>query len=462
MIATDNGGAPEDSSGASKDNDAPGYRQIVRLAIPIILANSATPLLALSDIAVIGHFGDVADLGAVALGSLILNFLFWGFGFLRMGTSGFIAQAIGRHDALEIVATLARALLIAAAIGLALIALQWPLAELAFRLFGGSAAVETIARDFFTIRIWGAPAALGLYVLMGYFIGSGRSRALLATQLLLNGCNLALDWLFAGALGWGAAGIALGTTLSEWLTLLVVGFMTWRLLRGEVTAVKSQLGAALRSIERLRALLVANVDILIRTLALLAGFVLFTDQGARFGDALLAGNHLLLQLISFSAFFLDGFAYVTEALAGRAFGAGDRRQFFAVVRRATWLAALTALLLALLIVALGPQIIALLTGLQPVQQAATTYLPFAAGYVLLSFAAFQLDGVFIGTTQTRALRNAALLAMAAFIAALPLARYGNAGLWSAFLLFVVARAIALGLHFRGCFHFDNKPESISS
>ncbi len=441
-------------SAPAASSEAPGYRRIVALALPIIVANSATPLLALSDIAVIGHFGNVADLGAVALGSLILNFLFWGFGFLRMGTSGFVAQALGRRDALEVVATLARALLLAALIGLVLIALQWPLAEAAFRLLGGSAAVEAIAREFFAIRIWGAPAALGLYVLMGYLIGSGRSRALLALQLLLNGANLLLDWLFAGALGWGAAGIALGTTLAEWLTLAVAGAVCWRQLRGDVAAVRSRLGAAVRSGERLRALLAANVDILIRTLALLAGFALFADRGARFGDEVLAGNHLLLQLISFSAFFLDGFAYVTEALAGRAFGANDRRQFQLVVRRTTLLAAVAALLLALLIAALGPQIVALLTVLEPVRQAATDYLPFAAGYVLLSFAAFQLDGIFIGTTQTRALRNGALLSIAVFVAALlPLTRHGNAGLWSAFLLFVVARAIALGLHFRACFRF---------
>jgi len=442
---------------ATTPTATPSYRELIRLAIPIILANSATPLLALSDIAVIGHFGTVADLGAVALGSLILNFLFWGFGFLRMGTSGFIAQAIGRDDPLEVIATIARALLIAAAIGLALIALQWPLAELAFHLFGASDNVEASARDYFQIRIWSAPAALGLYVLMGYFIGSGQGRALLAVQLLLNGSNLLLDWLFAGAFGWGAAGIALGTALAEWLTLLVAGIATWRHLRGEVAQVKSQMQSALRNLDRLRGLLYANVDILIRTLALLAGFALFADQGARFGDDVLAGNHLLLQLVSFSAFFLDGFAYVTEALAGRAFGARDRQQFFVVLRRTTVLAALSALLLALLIAILGPQIIVLLTNLTAVQASANTYLLFAAAYVLLSFAAFQLDGLFIGTTQTRALRNGALLAIATFVAALPLCRHGNGGLWSAFLIFVIARAIALGFHCRKRFRFDAAP-----
>lgn len=434
-------------TGATDPVDAPGYRRIVALAIPIILANSATPLLALSDIAVIGHFGSVTDLGAVALGSLILNFLFWGFGFLRMGTSGFIAQALGRKDPLQVVATLLRALLIAALIGVTLIALQWPLAELAFHLFGGSEGVEASARDYFQIRIWSAPAALGLYALMGYLIGSGRGRMLLALQLLLNGSNLLLDWLFAGALGWGAAGIALGTALAEWLTLLVAMLVIWRQLRSEVVAVRTELRAALRDGSALRALLAANTDILIRTLALLAGFALFADRGARFGDDVLAGNHLLLQLISFSAFFLDGFAYVTESLAGRAFGARNRSQFFAVVRRTTVLAALSALLLALLITALGPQIITLLTTLDPVRDAAIIYLPFAAAYVPLSFAAFQLDGLFIGTTQTRALRDAALLAFALLLLALVLiGRGSNAGLWASFLLFVIGRALALGLY----------------
>jgi len=432
---------------------APSHRDILAIAVPIILANSATPLLGLTDIAVIGHFGSVGDLGAIALGNLIFSFLFWGFGFLRMSTSGFVAQATGRQDVEETVAVVARALLLAVAIGCVLVALQWPLITLALNILGGDAEVESVTREFFFVRIWSAPATLALYAINGLLIGRGLGRQLLRQQLLLNGLNLILNVFFAGVLGWGARGIALGTALAEWLTLLISGFLIWRATRDAVKAVWHRIRPDLFLASKLRALMAANGDILIRTLTLLGGISLFTDQGARFGAETLAANHILLQFTMFSAFFLDGFAFVAESLAGNAFGAGDRHLFNVVVRRSTALAAATACVLSLIFLFAGPFFIAQLTVLEGVRRVALEFLPYCAAYVFVSFAAFQLDGIYIGTTQTRVLRNAALLATGLYVLlCFPLAQhFGNTGLWCAFITFVFLRAVTLLVGYRRVF-----------
>lgn len=426
-------------------------RAVLRDAWPIILANAAVPMLGLVDTAVMGHFGTTADLGALALGALLFNFVYWSFGFLRMGTTGFVAQAAGAGDEPEVRATLARGMLLATGLGLALLVLQWPLARAYFGLMDGSAAVQSAAAEYFHARIWGAPAALGLYAISGLLIGLGRSRELLTVQLLLNGLNAALDVWFAGGLGLGARGIGLGTAIAEWTTLGVAGAVAWRVLRARHTDAAPFLAwARIVDAARLRKMLATNGDILVRTLCLLFAFAWFAKTGAGFGDAPLAANHLLLQLVAFSAFFLDGFAFVAEARVGVAWGARDRARFGRAVRLTSELAAGAALLLALAILVLGDAAVAVLTSLPDVRALATAFLPWAALYVLLSVAAFQLDGVFIGTTQTRAMRQAGLLSLGVFLlAAWPAtALWGNHGLWAAFVLFVVARAVALLPHYR--------------
>jgi MATE family multidrug resistance protein len=429
----------------------PGYRRVWALAWPIILANSTVPLLGLVDTGVIGRTGRIVDLGAIALGALIFNFVYWSFGFLRMGTTGFAAQADGSGDEAEVRATLGRALLLATGIGVGLILLQAPVLRSALKLLGASAEVEGITQSYVLIRIWGAPASLALFALMGLLIGLGHSRKLLRVQLLLNSLNMVLDIYFAGILGWGAPGIALGTLVAEWTALTYAGHMTYRLLqrrRGENESFWSW--ERVVHGEKLKHTLNANADIMVRTLLLLFGFAWFTDQGARLGDAVLAGNHILLQFISFSAFFLDGFAFGTESWVGRAAGAGQRDLFDHAIRISTVLAASAAIVLSLTIMLLGPYAIAGLTNLAEVRETAGRYLPYAALYVLISFAAFQLDGIFIGTTRTRAMRNAAVLAVLAFlVASWPLIGWAaNHGLWAAFLVFVVARAVALGLRYQ--------------
>ena len=430
--------------------DSISYRYLLQKAWPIILANASVPLLGLVDTAVIGNVGSIIDLGAIAFGALIFSFVYWSFGFLRMGTTGFAAQASGAGDEQEVRAVLGRALLIAVCLGMALILTQWPIGLAAFSLLDGSAPVETVAQSYFDIRIWGAPATLSTFALMGLLIGLGKSRTLLIVQLFLNGLNILLDVWFAGILGWGASGIALGTVIAEWTTVLLAGWLVYRTLneRKLLTDVFWP-KAKIMDLSALLKTASANFDIMLRTLILVFSFAFFINQSAKFGDTILASNHILLQLIAFSAFFLDGYAFVVEALVGGAIGAKRRDVFDMAVRRSTVLALVTAILLALGIVMAGHVAVMLMTDISSVRLAANQLLPFAALYVLFSFAAFQLDGIFIGASFTRQMRDAAVLSIVVYLVAWWALSdpFGLQGLWGAMIIYVVARAVALLLFY---------------
>ena len=426
------------------------YRYLLQKAWPIILANASVPLLGLVDTAVIGNVGSITDLGAIAFGALIFSFVYWSFGFLRMGTTGFAAQASGAGDQQEVRAVLGRALLIALCLGVVLILIQWPIGLAAFSLLDGSAPVEAVAQEYFDIRIWGAPATLATFSLMGLLIGLGKSRTLLIVQLFLNGLNILLDVWFAGILGWGASGIALGTVIAEWTTVLLAGWLVYRTLnQRKVSADEFWPKAKIMDLSALLKTASANLDIMLRTLILVFSFAFFINQSAKFGDTVLASNHILLQLIAFSAFFLDGYAFVVEALVGGAIGAKRKDVFDLAVRRSTVLALITAILLALVIALVGDIAVILMTDISSVRLAANQLLPFAALYVLFSFAAFQLDGIFIGASFTRQMRDAAALSIVVyFIAWWALSdQHGIQGLWGAMIIYVVARAVALLLFY---------------
>ena len=425
-------------------------REVAAAAWPIVVANASVPLVGLVDTAVIGNTGTTDELGAIALGVLIFNFLYWGFGFLRMGTTGFTAQASGAGDDPEIRATLGRALLLATGLGVGLILLRHPTGAVALRLLGADPATEAYAASYFSIRIWGAPASLGIFAVLGSFVGLGRTDHLLRTQLFLNGLNAALDFLLAGVLEMGVRGIALGTVIAEWATLglclaVATSIMRDRTREGEALWPWGRM----REPGRLLRTLGANGNIMVRTLFLVMGFAWFTNQGARLGTEILAANHILLQIVSLSAYLLDGVANATETLVGRAFGTGSRAAFDRATRAATELAGITAALLGLAVLLLGPATVSVVTDLPAVRALAGRYLPWTAAYVTASFAAFQLDGIFIGATGTKAMRNASILAFVAFYTAsrllTPVA--GNEGLWLAFLLYVIVRAVALGLFY---------------
>lgn len=422
--------------------------EVLQLTWPIVLANAAVPLLGLVDTAVIGRSGGANDLGAIAVGAVVFSFVYWSFGFLRMGTTGFVAQASGAQDSAEARASVTRALLLGASIGVVIVLLQRPIAALAWQLLGASADTEARAGEYFRARIWGAPATLCTFALFGCLIGLGKTRHLLALQLLLNGVNIALDVLLAGVLGWGVRGLGIGTAAAEWITLFASLWLVHRVLRSERRDVEAMFAwERVFKRERFVAMLRSNLDIMLRTLFLLAGFAWFTDRSAQLGDVTLAANHVLLQFVSFSAFFLDGYAFAAESLVGKAMGAGDRRGLDAAIWRSTELAGITALALAGLFLLVGMSAVNWLTTLADVRVAAAEQAPWCALYMLLSFAAFQLDGVFIGATRTKAMRDASLGSLLVFLAcsALLMPRFGNTGLWAAFVVYVVARAVGLAV-----------------
>ncbi len=423
---------------------APGHREIRRLAGPIILSNLSTPLLGAVDTAVMGHLPDAAYLGAVAVGSVIFSFLYWGFGFLRMGTTGFTAQAHGADDRDELRACLGRPLIIAGVLGVLLIALQWPIGRVAFALMDASAQVEAFAGTYFAIRIWSAPFALTNYAVLGWLLGTQRARHALVLQVALNGINIVLDLLFVVGLGYTIAGVAAASLLAEIAAAALGLGLCAHLLRGMGGRWSR---ARLFARDALVRLFRVNRDIFIRTLTLIFAFAYFTAKGAQFGETTLAANAVLMQFQNILSFGLDGFAHAAETLVGSAVGARDRRAFAAAVRTSTiWAAGLAVIFAAALALA-GPVLLALFTDIPEVRARAETFLPWMIASPFVSIWAFQLDGVFIGATRTRAMRNAMLACVGLYLLAVwtltPV--LGNHGLWLALILFLGARGASLAL-----------------
>lgn len=416
------------------------------LAGPIIISNISTPLLGAVDTAVVGHLPDPAYIGGVAVGAVIFNFLYWGFGFLRMGTTGFTAQALGAGDHQELRATLARAMLLALALGGALLLLQMPIGWFALLLFEAGDRVEALAGAYYDIRIWSAPAALANYVMLGWLLGNGRAGAVMVLQIALNGINIVLDLVFVLGFGWGVEGVALASVLAEYSALLCGLAIVARTLR---SVAGGWTRARILDRARLIALFHVNLNILIRTLCLLAALAYFTAQSAKMGEVLLAANAVLLQLQYLMSYALDGFAHAAEILAGQALGARSRAAFKSAVRISTAWAFATAALVTGIYLLLGEAIIGLFSNIDPVLEAARIYLPWMIVAPIVSVWSFQLDGIFIGMTRTAEMRNAMVLSLAVYLATcwLLIAAFGNHGLWLALTIFMLARAATLGVYF---------------
>ena len=419
------------------------HRSVLAIAVPVMLSNVSTPLIGIVDTAVVGRIPDPAYIGAVAVGALIFTFLFWAFGFLRMGTTGLTAQALGRNDHPEILASLGRALLIAVAAGAGLIALQWPIRLVAFTLLDGSAQVEVLAGGYFDIRIWAAPATLANYALLGWFIGLGRTDIGLVLQLVLNVSNMLLDALFVLGFGWDVRGVAAGTLIAEVFAAAVGLAIVLRHARAS-GRLRIDLPTWLEP-RKLRRTITVNADIMVRSLALVFVFVWFMSRGAAAGDVILAANAVLMQFISVSAFFLDGLAFAAEALVGRAIGAVKRSALLAALKLTTLWAVVVAVAASAVIWFFGPTFIDALTVDAGARAAARTFLPWTALAPLLGVWSFQLDGAFIGATRTREMRNAMLLSAAIYLAAWwLLTPFGNHGLWAALSVSYLARTATLG------------------
>ncbi len=432
---------------ASRAGDGPvTHRTVLAIALPIIASNITTPLIGLVDTAVLGQLEGAHHIGAAALGGTIFTFLFWAFGFLRMGTTGLTAQAYGAGNAPQIAASLARALLIAGCAGGLLVLLQVPIGIAALGLVEASKAVETGTATYIDIRIWSAPAALANYALVGWLIGLQRARTALALQVFLNALNAGLDVLFVLGFGWGVAGVALGTLIAE-VAAAIVGLAVAYSILTRSYVFPSFKGVI--EIAGLKRALSVNADIMIRTLALLAAFSWFMFQSAPAGDATLAANAVLMQLVGFTAHLLDGFAFAAETLAGAAIGAGKRDRFRQAVSVSSLWAGVIALALGALLVIVGSPAIDGLTTDTGVRSASKDALHWAALVPVLGVAAYQLDGIYIGATRTADMRNLMLLSAAIFFAAwyLLVPLLGNDGRWLSLLTLNVSRAGLLGLRY---------------
>jgi len=419
-------------------------RKTWALAGPIMISNISVPLLGAVDTAVMGRLPGPQYLGAVAVGALIFSFAYAGFNFLRMGTTGLTAQSYGAKDADQIRAWLARALALAVAAGVVLIALQQAIVWVSLFLIDPSDQVRPLTEAYFNIRIWSAPATLANFAILGWFFGVQNTRAALITQVAMNGANIVLDIWFVIGLGWGVEGVAWATLISE-IGAVAVGL--W-LVRRELKRLGGHwnLKRAMNP-DRLRVMMRVNGDIFIRSVFLQAAFLAFMAVGARMGDLILAANALLLNLEMFAAYALDGFANAVEALAGEAIGARQRHRFRAAVLATTRWALIFAAGLSVAFWGLGVLIIDLLSTVPEVRATAYEYLLWAALLPAGSVWSFQLDGIFIGSTRTAEMRNGMIISMAVFAAAMAalVPTWGNHGLWLAMWIFMVARAVTLAL-----------------
>ena len=419
-------------------------RRVWQLTVPIMFANLSVPLLGAVDTAVMGHLPDAFYLGAVAVGATIVHFIFWGFGFLRMGTAGLAAQAYGARNGLEIRVVLARAGLLGVGLGAALLLLQWPIAQIGLALFEASDQVEDLAETYFFIRIWSAPAVLVNYAIVGWFIGVQNTRAVMILQVFMNGLNIILDLWFVLGLEWDVAGVAAATVIAEF-TALALGVL---MVRRELRRIPgSWQGMNLRDADKIRQLVAVNRDIFIRTACLMFAFAFFTARGAKLGDNTLAANAVLIQFQQFLSFGLDGFAHAAEALVGGAVGARDRRTLRLAVKICGLWAAVIAAAYTLVYAAVGPVIIGWLTDLEAVRALSGEFLIWVIISPIISVWSFTLDGVFIGATRTAEMRNGMIISLAIYLAAVFALQptLGNHGLWLAFTIFMAARAVTLAI-----------------
>lgn len=414
-------------------------RKILRLSIPNIVSNITVPLLGLVDLALMGHLKSEIYIGAIALGGVIFNFIYWGFGFLRMSTSGFTAQAFGEENKTETITVLARALAVAVFTGLVILALQLPIAWAGFNMIGGSEEVKTLAREYFLIRIWAAPAALSLFVFSGWFLGMQNARYPMAIAILANVANILLSVLFVFGLNMKSDGVALGTALSQYIGLILAVLLFQKKYRELLPYLKTNL---VLDLKRLTEFFRVNSDIFIRSFCIILVFTFFTSESANTNDTVLAVNSLLIQMLLFFSFFIDGFAFAGEALVGKFFGARQKSSLKKVVKLLFLWGVGLALVFTLIYMAGMNTILQLLTSQQDVIESARPFLFWVILIPLASFSSFIWDGIYIGATASAAMRNTLL--GATFLVFAPVyyflnPHWENHALWLAMVLFMFAR-----------------------
>ncbi len=414
-------------------------RQILHIAIPSIVSNITVPLLGLVDLTIVGHLGSPAYIGAIAVGGLLFNIIYWVFAFLRMGTSGMTSQAYGRHDFAEAMRLLARSVGLGLLIALLLLGLQTPIARAAFLFIQPTDEIKELALTYFHICIWGAPAMLGLYGLTGWYIGMQNSRIPMAVAITQNVVNIVASLSFVYFGGMKVEGVALGTLIAQWAGFLM-GLLLWLRHYGRLRKYRLQ---GLWQREALMRFFLVNRDIFLRTLCLVAVTLFFTSAGAGQGEIILAVNTLLMQLFTLFSYIMDGFAFAGEALSGRYIGAQNLGAFRQAVKRLFAWGTGMALLFTTAYAAGGNAFLALLTDEPEVIEASGAYFYWALAIPLAGMAAFIWDGVFIGATATRGMLIAMSLAALSFF----LLYYGlrhacdNHALWLAFVTYLAIRGL---------------------
>lgn len=411
-------------------------RQVFAIAGPAMVANLTTPLLGVVATTAIGRLGEATLLGGVSMASVLFDCLFWLFGFLRMSTLAFTAQALGAGQSREVPAHLLRGLIVAAGIGLLLIALQGPLAAVLIGAMGGSEAVSAAAKTYFSIRIWSSPLVLANFAVLGWLVGQARATLALAVQIAINLINIAATVLLVLWFDFGIAGAAIAAVIAEGSGLVIGLAIAVRRGRGLFNVSR----AMLFDPHRLRRMFAVNRDIMIRTAALIAVFLFFTAQGARGGDVVLATNAVLNNFLMISAFFLDGLANAAEQLCGRTLGARDRAGFVKATRLVILWGFGFALIVSAIYAFAGPMLIDFITSNDELRRTARDYLWLVTLAPMLGVFAFAYDGVFIGATWAREMRNLMLLSLVLFLASwFALRPLGNTGLWIALLSHYVWR-----------------------
>ncbi|MCF8365739.1 MAG: MATE family efflux transporter [Bacteroidales bacterium] len=417
-------------------------RKILNLAIPNIISNITVPLLGIVDLTLMGRLGDEVYIGAVALGGMIFNFIYWGFSFLRMGTSGFVAQAFGKSDSKESIVILSRALLAGLIGSLLVIFLQWPVQRIAFWLINSSEEVETWARSYFYIRIWAAPATISLYAFTGWFIGMQNSRIPMFVAIVVNVLNIFFNVLFVFIFQMKSDGVAWGTVIAQY-SGLALSIYFFRKKFGEL--IKLWESKAMMNMGALRKFFLVNKDIFIRTLALIFTLSFFTAKSAEVNDTILAINTILFQFFIFFSYFVDGFANAGEALAGRYIGADDRQKLMQSVKLIFIWALGVSIAFTAFNLAGGKLVLKLMTANEDIIAGAIPYLPWIVVIPLISFVAFIWDGIYVGATVSKHLRNSILAALSVFLIIFytltPL--FGNHALWLALSGFLAVRGIYL-------------------
>jgi MATE family multidrug resistance protein len=421
-------------------------KRILNIAIPNIISNITIPLLGIVDLALVGHLESKVYIGAIAIGSMIFNFIYWGFSFLRMGTSGFTAQSFGEKNIRESFYILYRALFVGFIGSIFLIILQKPIDLLSFYILNGSVEVEFFAQQYFYIRIWAAPATIAVYSISGWFIGMQNAKIPMLIAIVINILNIVFNVLFVKVLGMKSDGVALGTVLAQYSGLIVgLIFLSKHSKRLKLYFIKKDI----LQTKALKRFFNVNKDIFIRTMSLVFALSFFTAKSAKYGDTLLAVNTLLLQFFTIYAYVVDGFAYAGEALAGKYYGAKDKLNLIKVTKLLFYWGIIMSIVFTIAYFFGDNLLLRVLTNNAEVIQNIQPYLFWVYLIPILTFGAFIWDGIFIGVTASASMRNAMLIST--FLIFLPsyfvLHHYFyNHGLWAAFLLFMIVRFITLSIY----------------